>query len=423
LAKHERVRYAAEKWKLAAAYEAAKALRAEWHYQRGRILEKTGQWEKAAVAYEAAPAQALAGALAQDGISRVCGKAVEEAKRRTACSSVEKKGGAPVAVCFSPAPSTKKNLASARIRCAFMVKALNDRFAHLVCGKVGMTESADAIVISQTCTAKTLIRSAVAKAKGALIVYDCCDPYADYGGALYGVYVARRFWDLIALANVITVPTEGMRSLLHEIGVAKPIVILPDNIDYQEQLNPELVPPTQSVAWFGNPGRGNLESGKWALQALKDRWGHAVTLITNPATALAPSDFRVEAWSYDGFVSRLRLHGLALVSQDPQSSYKSENRYVVSIMNGVPAISVGSESIAKLLEQSGFAEMSVADDRQLDEAMERLQDPAYRSDYVSRMQRFVQDRFGPVAVGRCFVDNVLQRALDDQFKRAKAAAE
>ena len=320
----------------------------------------------------------------------------DEARRDVVSRSIEKHAESPFVLSFLPAPSAKKNLASARIRCAFMTDALNDHFAPLVKGTVGLTERAGAIVVSQMCSAVTLVKLAVAKAKGTLIIYDCCDPYAEFDGAVYGVDAARRFWDLVGLADAITVPTEGMRSMLRDVGIEKPIVILPDTVDYKEQLNPELVPPTKSVVWFGNPGRGNYESGAWALRALKDRWGFAVTLITNPTNFSAPPGFRVEPWSYDGFVPQLRAHGLALISQDPKAFYKSENRYVVSIMNGVPAISTGSDSIARLLQQSGFAEMNVADDRELDEAMQRLNDPAYRSDYVSRMQRIVQDRFGPL---------------------------
>ena len=87
-------------------------------------------------------------------------------------------------------------------------------------------------------------------------------------------------------------------------------------------------------------------------------------------------------------------------------------------MNGIPTISTGSQSIAQLLQQSGFAAMSVANDRELDGAMERLGDLAYRSAYVSRMQEIVQDRFGPLAVGQRFVEDLLQRTLGVQFKGA-----
>jgi hypothetical protein len=421
LAQLGRMLQAVGMWQLAAsAYESALARdnsHPEWYYRLGQVREKARAWEEAAASYETALVRTRTGGLgqSQDAIARVCRKAHDAARSDAAGRSSETQ--APLTVCFLPAPSTKKNLASARIRCAFLSDALNDHFAPLVKGSVGLSEHASAIVISQMCSATTLVAAAIAKAEGALIIYDCCDPYAEYEGIVYGLYAAQRFWDLVALADAITVPTEGMHAALRKVGVAKPIVILPDTIDYQEQLNPGLVPPTKSVVWFGNPGRGNYVTGAWALRALKDRWGQAVTLITNPANFSAPPDFHVQPWSYDGFVSQLRAHGLALVSQDPKASYKSENRYVVSIMNGVPAISTGSQSIAQLLQQGGFAEMSVADDRELDQAMQRLNDPAYRANYVSSMQRIVQGSFGPRAVGQCFVEEVLQRTLGVQIDR------
>jgi hypothetical protein len=164
------------------------------------------------------------------------------------------------------------------------------------------------------------------------------------------------------------------------------------------------------VVWFGNPGRGNLESGLWALKSLQQRWNYAVTLITDP-TKIEGLDFSVEPWAYDRFITRLRKHALVLVSQDLSANYKSENRYVVALINGIPAISTGSESISMLLHSAGFAEMHVDDDRQLDRAIELLSGAEFRRDYVCRMQDIIRKRFGPAAVAKCFLDEVLIDAL------------
>jgi hypothetical protein len=256
-----------------------------------------------------------------------------------------------------------------------------------------------------------LVTCALAKGRGARIVYDCCDPYADYEGMVHGINAAQRFRDIISIADAITVPTETMRTRVADQGVNVPIVVVPDNIDYQEQLQSGLVPPAKSVVWFGNPGRGNLDSGLWALKALRQRWDYAVTLITNPTKLEDLSEFSVEPWTYDDFVARLRRHGMALVSQDPDASYKSENRYVVSMINGVPAVSTGSQSIAKLLCENGFAKMNVSDERELDAAMELLGDADFRTRYVLSMQQIIRDHFGPRAVARRFINNVLGAAL------------
>ena len=266
-------------------------------------------------------------------------------------------------------------------------------------------------MISQTCSAKTLVACAFAKGRGARIVYDCCDPYADYEGMAHGIDAAQRFKDIISIADAITVPTETMRARLADQAVGVPIIVVPDSIDYQEQTQSDLVPPTKSVVWFGNPGRGNLESGLWALKALRQRWNYAVTLITDPTKVENLSEFSVEPWAYDGFIARLRKHGLALVSQDPGANYKSENRYVVALINGIPAISTGSELISALLHDAGFAEMQVDDDRQLDRAVQLLSDAEFRRDYVARMQDIIRKRFGPAAVAECFVEQVLIGAL------------
>jgi hypothetical protein len=198
-----------------------------------------------------------------------------------------------------------------------------------------------------------------------------------------------------------------MRACVADQAVSVPIVIVPDSIDYQEQVRSDLVPPTKSVVWFGNPGRGNLESGLWALEAMNQRWNFTVTLITDASKVEGLSEFSVEPWAYDDFIARLRKHGLVLVSQDPGANYKSENRYVVALINGIPAISTGSESIATLLNGAGFAEMQVNDDAQLDRAIELLSDTEFRRDYVARMQEIIRKQFGPSAVAKCFVEQVL----------------
>jgi hypothetical protein len=54
--------------------------------------------------------------------------------------------------------------------------------------------------------------------------------------------------------------------------------------------------------------------------------------------------------------------------------------------------------------------------------MELLSDPIYRSTYISRMQLIIRERFGPLAVGRYFVEGVLQGVLGVDLKAVAPAA-
>ncbi len=377
----------------------------DWRYRLGLSLEHQGHLTEAATEYEQVLARGDADlrGRAQSAIERLARKALAAGP----ATAVAKE----IIIAFLPAPSRSKNLASARIRCAYMAAAINQYYGPSIRAVVDSPDRASVIVISQTCTANALIACAMAKGQGARIVYDCCDPYADYEGMAHGIHAAQRFSDIVSIADAITVPTETMRARIADQTAGVPIVVVPDSIDYQDQVQSDLVPPTKSVAWFGNPGRGNLESGLWALKALKQRWNYAVTLITDPAKVAGVADFSVEPWVYPDFIARLKLHGLVLVSQDPGASYKSENRYVVALANGIPAISTGSESIAALLHSAGFAEMQVDDDRQLDRAIGLLSDAEFRRDYVAKMQDVIRKRFGPSAVAKCFVEQVLIGAL------------
>ena len=399
---------AAGLWRQAgAAYEAALKRDnrpAEWRYRLGLSREHQGLFAEAAADYEQALARGNESecAEAQAAIERVVHKSLAAGRRMT---DAGESGSFEIA--FLRAPSKSKNLASARIRCTYMAAAINQNYGPSINAVVDRPDRASIIVISQTCTARTLVACAMAKGGGARIVYDCCDPYADYEGMAHGVNAAQRFSNIVSVADAITVPTETMRACVADQAVSVPIVIVPDSIDYQEQVRSDLVPPTKSVVWFGNPGRGNLESGLWALEAMNQRWNFTVTLITDASKVDGLSEFSVEPWAYDDFIARLRKHGLVLVSQDPGANYKSENRYVVALINGIPAISTGSESIATLLNGAGFAEMQVNDDAQLDRAIELLSDTEFRRDYVARMQEIIRKQFGPSAVAKCFVEQVL----------------
>jgi hypothetical protein len=396
----------------ASAYEAALTRENAsplWFAKLAAAREDLGDWNAAGIAYETALSRANGKlAAAQAGLARMCGRVFDAASSDQAQTVSAKP---PVVVAFLPAPSPTKDLASTRIRCDDMISALNVNLAGTVEGRRGFSDDAAAIVISQTCTATTLARCKAVKGRGVRIVYDCCDPYYEQPGAVYGIDVAERFWEIVSIADAVTVPTETMRARLLGAGVTLPIIVVPDSVDYQDQTDASLVPSSKSVVWFGNPGRGNLASGLWALEALAKRFGCAVTLITDPSKLDVPRSFRVEHWSYNGFVTRLRKHGLALVSQDASADYKSENRYVVCLANGIPAISTGSVSIAALLRESGFPEMHVTNEQDLARAIERLGDSARREAYVARMQQVIEARFGSEAVSRSFADQVLKDKL------------
>jgi tetratricopeptide (TPR) repeat protein len=402
-------------WGLArSAYQAALARDnrvAAWRYGLGLSLEHLGRLADAAQEYEDVLTrdEAALQVSAQTGIKRVLAKAMAQSSNATGTSAGR------IKVAFMPAPSKGKNLASARIRCVYLARALNEYYAPSIEAVVGRADNPSVIVLSQTCTARTLVACALEKRQGARIIYDCSDPYAEHEGTVHGIAVAQRFKEIISIADAITVPTAIMRNLIAGQDPGVPIALVPDTVDYQEQTKSDIVPQTDSVVWFGNPGRGNLESSLWALRALKQRWSQAVTLITDPDKVGDANTFIVEPWAYENFVTRLRRHGLALVSQDKAASYKSENRYVVALINGVPAISTGSESIAALLRDTGFSTMQVNNEMELDRAMQLLSDPAFRNDYVIRMQDVIRKRFGPASVARTFVENVLHRALGFQI--------
>ena len=158
-----------------------------------------------------------------------------------------------------------------------MAAAINEHYAPQLRAVVGEPDRASAIVISQTCTAKTLVACAIAKGRGARIVYDCCDPYADYEGMAHGIDAAQRFRDIISIADAITVPTETMRARLTDQAVGVPIVVVPDSIDYQEQvqLRPRAAHKIGRLVWQSRPRQSGVrtlgvEGAEAALELRRD---------------------------------------------------------------------------------------------------------------------------------------------------------
>ncbi len=322
-------------------------------------------------------------------------------------------------ISFVPVKFPVQSTATARLRCARVAGMLNATVGEHVCASVGLSDDADVIVVSQLASEAMLVELQARSVRGTAIVYDCCDPYYDRTEEVYGVMAAPRFWELVGVADIVTVPTEGMRQLMLEKGVTKEIVVIPDGIDYADQQKRSLVPALPSAVWFGNPGHGNIDAGLWALDHLKSKRNFAITLLSarNKATSQLP--YAVEQWTYDGFVNRIREHGIALISQDPKATYKSQNRFVAAVANGVPTISVGSSSIRTLLEEIDSPELAVTTPEELDRAVDLLSDEAYRQNFMWRAQALIETQFGDVFIARRYYESVLRHVRPDLTGPAK----
>ncbi len=137
-------------------------------------------------------------------------------------------------VSLVPFGEQPEETATARVRCRYLADALNEHFGADCRADVGLADDADVIVVSELCSQSTLIRLQERKTAGALIVYDCCTPYYPSDQEIYGVHAAKRFWDLVDLADQVTVPTEGIKRLLVRGGVWKPISVVPSGVSSRE---------------------------------------------------------------------------------------------------------------------------------------------------------------------------------------------
>lgn len=122
----------------------------------------------------------------------------------------------------------RRESAAERVRCWMLADLLNAGHGEQFCAEIGLDETAGLVVVSELATAADLVRLQLLSLAGSRIVYDCSGPLFARDEEAAGVHVAQRFWELVDLADMVTVPDETLRRAMAEAGVAKPVVVLPD---------------------------------------------------------------------------------------------------------------------------------------------------------------------------------------------------
>src|SRR5690625_452301 len=168
------------------------------------------------------------------------------------------------------------------------------------------------------------------------------------------------------------------------------------------------------ITWFGNPGNGNLDS---ALPYLKNFQvscpDKRVLLITLRKRAYERFPFDFKEWRYESFVQDLRQSTVVLVSHSHDAPFKSANRFVTAIMNGVPCMYVGRcEEIVELLTSGGYEKYVLSNAEDGVRAVSELQAADERESYVKKMQRILEQRYSCRSVSQKLMD--ILNELDTQ---------
>lgn len=301
--------------------------------------------------------------------------------------------------------------ASSRLRCLHPAALLEDSalVRPVVEGRDLTDPPAGPVLVSQLATDATL--ATLRDAPETPVIYDLCDRYFDDDREIGGVNARARFHEMAARATVLTASTPDLKRQIAGLGrglglgQGKPVVWLPDGIDYRDARDARPTDPKGPVIWFGNPGRGNFTAARWMIDHLRKT--RPVRLISARGHFLheAKTD-PVQAeyaeictdWQEDSFIPDLRAGSLCLIAHGSGETTKSPNRLVTAVMNGLPAVVASSPACAALLRAGGMGWAVVRDVEELDAAVARLQDTTERARYLAAMQALVEAQFGDAAI-------------------------
>jgi len=303
-------------------------------------------------------------------------------------------------------PGDPRKMATARIRCRNMVDAINDYYGDQYCATMHSYAEPDVVVVSQLCTHKMLVDIQKLKCRNTHVIYDCADPYYMRDGEVYDVSARDRFWDLVNVSDHVIVPTIELKKSLIDCGVQKSVSVVPDSFDYADQMNRSVVgSDAPHITWFGNPGNGNLESALPYLQHFQESFpDKRVLLITLRKRAYEKFAFALKEWRYESFVQDLRESNVALVSHSNDAPFKSANRFVTAIMNGVPCLYVGRcEEIVELLTSTGYEKYLLSNAADGVRAVRELQAAGERELYVQTMQKVLEQKYSWRSVSKRFI--------------------
>lgn len=308
-------------------------------------------------------------------------------------------------VSFVPFWMPPESFASSRLRAQYPVEILQEHGWSNIA--IGPADKADIAVIAQS--ADNPVMAKLQANKEQFVVYDVCDRYFENPRQFKRpdgeVNSQTRFEELVERADLVTVPTSEMKVEIAQRYPHKPVVHMPEPIDYNAKRHPMVPLKSRTVLWFGNPDRGNFESSRWLIEHLRDRHGYTPLIVSRPGffkknhPELVP---HVVEWSHEAMQNAFNKADLAVVTHSAEEQTKSPNRLVTTVMHGLPVLVSGSISCGEIMNAAGMGFAVVSTTEQLDRAMVKIEDPLRRKPFVEKLQRHLLENFGRPAIAAAY---------------------
>jgi glycosyltransferase involved in cell wall biosynthesis len=251
---------------------------------------------------------------------------------------------APPSTCFVPFWMPAQNFGSSRLRALYP-------FEFLVRGQypsvsLGYNPDAQVAIIVQSCDEP--IWESINKNKQQFVIYDVCDRYFENSKVFKrptgDVNSLDRYNQLMERADLVIVPSRELKVEISSRHPHKPVIYVPETIDYGSTRLPVRPEGDRVVLWFGNPDRGNFESSMWMLQHVRDHYGYEPLIVSRASFFKKYPEFapHVVNWSPEAMAAAFERANLCVLSHAQEERTKSPNRFISAIMRGIPTLVSGS---------------------------------------------------------------------------------
>jgi glycosyltransferase involved in cell wall biosynthesis len=309
-------------------------------------------------------------------------------------------------VAFVPFWEPVGNFGSSRLRAQYPASYLSKTGAFEV--QLGYSSDADIVIVVQMCSDELMNQLSANREQ--FVIYDVCDKYYEKPRLFRHLEPAvdslTRFHELSARADLVLVPSQELKVEVASRLLEKPVKYMPEPVDYETPARPARRSAEREVLWFGNPDRGNFECVRWMLQRLRDTHGFKLRLVSRKSFFRAHPDFQgcVVDWSQPAMAQAFASASLCVLGYHDDEQAKSANRFITSIMHGIPTLVSGSPACREILEAAGHHFALVSDERSLDRALAKLDNEEFRSSFVDRVQRHIARVHGEAAISEQYVD-------------------
>ncbi|MBT5855920.1 hypothetical protein HOH87_04720 [bacterium] len=288
-------------------------------------------------------------------------------------------------------PIGGKETASTRLRYYSFLEGLpKDQFAWVTFSGVSDFKDCSLVYVQKQAIPALLPLLKKLQAMEIGVIYDIDDDIE----MLENVIPTFAGIDFIQLADAVTVATKKSVSILKS-STQKPIHIVPNGIDYYDQIEkygvPSIQPTVTAIGSFGNLENCTEAHSKLSILSNTSK----SIFITHPDDSFPG---HIVPWHLETFIQDLRQLDVCLLTQpdNERGHLKSNNRLLVTLAAGIPTIAFDSPSFSETLEEAGLQALIVSCDKELQSTYSRLQDCETRRDIQLKGLDYIDAHYTPI---------------------------